>query len=82
MFKFLFYLFIIYILYRLVFGRFLKSSFKTKVFRNTQNRYYYTSKTEQESEGKITVNPKIKQETKGNSPKIGEYIDYEDITEK
>lgn len=82
MFKFLLYLFIIYILYRLIFGRILKSSFKTKVYRNTQSRQYYTSETEQESEGKITVNPKIKQNAKCNTSKIGEYIDYEDITEK
>jgi zinc transporter ZupT len=78
MIKFLFYLFLIYIVYRLVFGRLLGGSFKTKVFH--QNVHHHHNQTEQsEQEGKVTVNPKIKKDEKGQSGKIGEYVDYEEI---
>jgi hypothetical protein len=78
MIKFLFYLFLIYFVYRLIFGRIMGGSIRTRVFHhNVHHHYHQTEK--QEPEGRVTVNPKIKKEQKGHSGRIGEYVDYEEI---
>jgi hypothetical protein len=79
MIKFLIYLFIFYILFRLIFGRF--TGVKTRVYRfDTHHHHYHNGKNVQQ-EGKITVNPKVNKTSKGTSEngKIGEYVDYEEV---
>lgn len=76
MFKFLIYLFIIYVLYRLVFGRMVK----TKVYKFDTHHHNHNNTASAKEEGSVTVNPKIKQEkTGGNTQNIGEYVDYEEV---
>lgn len=78
--KFLLYLFLFYVVFRLVFGRFMSggSVIKTKVYRyDTHHHYHYDQ--QKENEGKVTVNPKINQNKKGNDRNIGEYVDYEEV---
>lgn len=79
MIKFLIYLLLFYVLFRLIFGRFTGSSVKTRVFRfDTHHHHYHTDKKEEE--GRITINPKINKPAKGgDSGRIGDYIDYEEI---
>ncbi|MES2558534.1 MAG: hypothetical protein V4590_02255 [Bacteroidota bacterium] len=80
MFKFLIYLFLIYILYRLVFGRMMGSTIKSKVFRFDTHHHYHNNTSSTKEEGSVTVNPKInKQKEGGNTPNIGEYVDYEEV---
>lgn len=81
MFKFLIYLFLIYILYRLVFGRMVGNSIKAKVYRfDTHHHYHNNTASAKEEEGSVTVNPKInKQKTGGNTQNLGEYVDYEEV---
>ena len=79
MIKFLFYLFLIYLVYRLLFGRFMSGSIKTKVFHQNVHHHYHQKEQQEESEGRVTVNPKIKNNTNGKPGKIGEYVDYEEI---
>ncbi|MES2780009.1 MAG: DUF4834 family protein [Bacteroidota bacterium] len=80
MFKFLIYLLLIYLIYRLVFGRMMGSSIKTKVFRFDTHHHYHTKTTSEKEEGSVTVNPKInKQNTGGNAQNLGEYVDYEEV---
>lgn len=81
MFKFLLYLFVIYLLYRLVFGRVAGNTIKTKVYRfDTHNHYHGQPAREEKKEGSVTVNPKIKGEKRGgNSQHLGEYVDYEEV---
>jgi hypothetical protein len=78
MIKFLFYLFLIYVVYRLLFGRAIGGSFKTKVFHYDTHHHHYQN-AQQEQEGRITVDPKIKQEKTEEKGKIGEYVDYEEL---
>jgi hypothetical protein len=78
MIKFLFYLFLIYLVYRLLFGRFMGGSIRTKVFHNNVHHHYH-QKEQQEPEGRVTVDPKIKNKQNGTPGKIGEYVDYEEI---
>lgn len=77
MLKFLFYLFLFYVLYRLLVGRVTGTTFKTKVYRFDTHHHHYT-KTEK-PEGSVTINPKVKEADKKESGKIGEYVDYEEI---
>lgn len=78
MIKFLIYLFLIYLLYRLVFGRAMGNIVKTKVYRYDTHHHYHATK--EEPEGNITVNPKInKDKTHNGSKNIGEYVDYEEV---
>jgi hypothetical protein len=77
MIKFFFYLFLIYVVYRLLFGRLMGGSIKAKVFQHNVHHHYNQPK--QEQEGRITVNPNIKDDKKESSRKIGEYVDYEEI---
>ena len=80
MFKFLLYLFIIYVLYRLVFGRMMGSSIKAKIYRSDTHHHYHHTTTSTKQEGSVTVNPKInKEKTGGNAQNIGEYVDYEEV---
>lgn len=78
MIKFLIYLFIIYIIYKLIFGKALASSFKTKIYKFDTSTSQKDNNKEQE--GSITIDPRIKSEAK--SKNIGEYIDYEEIKDK
>ncbi len=78
MIKFLFYLFLIYLVYRLLLGRFMGGSIRTKVFHHTVHNHYH-QKEQQEPEGRVTVNPNIKNKQDGKPGKIGEYVDYEEI---
>ncbi len=77
MFKFLFYLLLIYLIYRILFGRYTGTIIKTKVYRNETHHYHNTQ--DKESEGRVTVNPKVTKQQSGNSGKMGEYVDYEEI---
>lgn len=79
MIKFLFYLFLIYIIYRLIFGRVMGGTIRTKVFHHNVHHHYHQQQTNGEPEGKITVDPKVKQKNNGTTGKIGEYIDYEEV---
>jgi hypothetical protein len=75
MLKFLFYLFIFYIVYRYVFG-----GFKVKVFHYHQNTPpSHPNQTSYQEEGKITINPKVNAKNKPNDDKLGEYVDYEEV---
>lgn len=80
MFKFLLYLFIIYFLYKLVFGRMMGGMIKTKVYRFDKHHHYHNTPSQDDNQGTVTVNPKInKQKTGRNTPNIGEYVDYEEV---
>ena len=75
MFKFLFYLFIFYVIYRYVFG-----GFKIKVYHynqpNPQNHQPYDA----HNQGSVTVDPKVSQnKKKSNSDQLGEYVDFEEV---
>jgi hypothetical protein len=78
MLKFLFYLFLFYVLYRLIVGRVTGTTFKTKVFRFDTHHHHY-NQPEKKPEGTVTVNPKIKEAQKTETGKIGEYVDYEEV---
>jgi hypothetical protein len=78
MLKFLLYLFLFYVLYRLIVGRVTGTTFKTKVYRFDTHHHHH-HKPEKEPEGTVTVNPKIKDTRKTESSKIGEYVDYEEV---
>lgn len=73
MLKFLFYLFIFYVVYRYIFG-----GFKVKVFHYHQNTPPPRQDSYQE-EGKITINPKVKSKESSKGSKLGEYVDYEEV---
>jgi hypothetical protein len=75
MLKFLFYLFIFYVVYRYVFG-----GFKVKVFHYHQNTPPPAPKPERfEEEGNITINPKVSNKRNPKTDKLGEYVDYEEV---
>lgn len=79
MIKFLIYLCLFYVLFRLIFGRFTGGSFKTRVYRFDTHHHHY-HKTEEQQEGRITVNPRINKDShKGNTGNTGEYVDYEEL---
>lgn len=82
MIKFLLYLFLFYVLSRLVFGKLMGgNTIKTKVYRyDTHHHHYNQSQNPQQPEGKITINPNINNTTKKSSDKnLGEYVDYEEL---
>lgn len=80
MFKFLLYLFLLYILYKLIFGRMVGGTIKTKVYRFDTHHHYHNTHSSGKEEGSVTVNPKIhKQKTGGNTQNLGEYVDYEEV---
>ena len=75
MLKFLFYLFIFYIVYRYVFG-----GFKVKVFHYHQHKPpTQPNYTSYEEEGSITINPKVNTKKKNTKDNLGEYVDYEEV---
>ena len=74
MIKFLFYLFIFYVVYRYVFG-----GFKVKVFHYHQNTPPPPTRDDYQEEGKITINPKVKSKEISKDSKLGEYVDYEEV---
>ncbi|MCG9881706.1 MAG: DUF4834 family protein [Bacteroidia bacterium] len=73
MLKFLFYLFIFYVIYRYVFG-----GFKVKVFHYHQNTPPPQPNSYKE-EGEITINPKVNKKKSATDDKLGEYVDYEEV---
>lgn len=73
MLKFLFYLFIFYIIYRYVFG-----GFKVKVFHYHQNTPPQQPNSYKE-EGEITIDSKINQKKNSTKDTLGEYVDYEEV---
>ena len=76
MFKFLLYLFLFYVIFRLLFSRVIGGS-RARAFYANRNRKSAPDPLEQE--GAVTINPKVHQ-TKGNTDKsIGDYVDYEEI---
>ena len=81
MIKFLLYLLLIYLVYRLLLGRFMGGSIRTKVFHHNVHHHYHQKEQQeqQEPEGRVTVNPKIKNKQNDKPGKIGEYVDYEEI---
>lgn len=64
-------------MYRILFGRYAGTIIKTKVYRNETNHYHQSQ--DKEPEGRVTVNPKVNKQQSGDSNKIGEYVDYEEI---
>lgn len=75
MLKFLFYLFIFYVVYRYLFG-----GFKVKVFHYHQNTPPPPPRQDNyKEEGKITINPKVKPNGSSREDKLGEYVDYEEV---
>lgn len=80
MLKFLLYLFLFYVLSRLLFGKLLGgSTIKTKVYRYDTHHHHHYNNTENQPEGKITINPKINNQKKTNDKNLGEYVDYEEV---
>lgn len=73
--KFLFYLFLFYVVYRYVFG-----GFKINVYHHNQAKPNPPQPNrENTEEGKITINPKLSKQGKGSSDKVGEYVDFEEV---
>tara|TARA_S200000501_G_scaffold124774_1_gene117788 strand:+ start:448 stop:675 length:228 start_codon:yes stop_codon:yes gene_type:complete len=74
--KFLFYLFIFYILFRLV-SRLFLFYLKSKI--NSRN-YNFQQEKKMKKEGDVSVD-KVSKKNKQSSEKLGEYVDYEEIDE-
>lgn len=78
MLKFLFYLFLFYVVYRYIFG-----GFKIHVYHHNQNNPNQPNyKQQEQEEGRVTINPKVKNDTKdskGKTDKLGEYVDFEEV---
>jgi dihydroneopterin aldolase len=79
MIKFLLYLFLFYVIFRLLFGRFMGTSIKGKVFRFETHHHYHQKKQTEEQEGNITINHKLNNTKKPNDKNLGEYVDYEEV---
>ncbi|MCC7534456.1 MAG: hypothetical protein IT246_10985 [Bacteroidia bacterium] len=78
MIKFLLYLFLFYIISRLLFGKFMGgNSVKTKIYRFDTHHHHY--KEEKQPDGKITINPNIPKSKSTNDRNLGEYVDYEEV---
>lgn len=75
MIKFLFYLFLFYVIFRFVFG-----GLRFKVFHYHQNQPPPNPNGDHpHEEGKITINPKVQHKKPAGSDKLGEYVDYEEV---
>lgn len=77
MFKFLFYLFIFYVVYRYVFG-----GFKIKVYHyNQPHANQHQQQTyDHSNQGSVTIDPKVNQTRKKNNQEpLGEYVDFEEV---
>lgn len=78
MFKFLFYLFIFYVVYRYVFG-----GFKIKVYHYNQTPPQPEQRQQQNhshNQGSVTIDPKVAQaRKKNNNDQLGEYVDFEEV---
>ena len=80
MIKFLIYLFLFYVLFRLLFGKYMGGTVKTKVFRfDTHHHHHYNKADQKKPEGNVTINPKINKTQKPTDKNIGEYVDYEEV---
>jgi hypothetical protein len=75
MFKFLVYLFLFYVVSRLLFGTLLNF----KPGSNTQNFHEDPNKEESKIKIKPDQQTSNKSKTKTNSSNIGEYVDFEEI---
>ena len=74
--KFLFYLLIFYLLFRLVSRLFL---FYLKAKINSRNNNFQQEK-KMKKEGDVSVD-KVPKKNKQTSEKLGEYVDYEEVDE-
>ena len=74
--KFLFYLCIFYILFRLV-SRLFLFYLKSKI--NSRN-YNFQQEKKMKKEGDVSVD-KVPKKNKQSSEKLGEYVDYEEVDE-
>ena len=63
----------------LLFGKYMGSAVKTKVFKFNTHHHHYNNEKPQEQEGNITINPKINKQKQPNDKNIGEYVDYEEV---
>jgi hypothetical protein len=77
MFKFLLYVLLFYIIFRYVFG----SLFGNRTIHYSQHTHYHQQPPNAEEEGKITVDPRVKQKQKSGTDKLGEYVDFEEVKE-
>lgn len=82
MIKFLLYLFVFYVIFRLLFGKALGGTVKTKVFRFNTHHHHYNNTPNNETHHttqQTTINPNAKTVNKQNDKHIGEYVDYEEV---
>ncbi len=77
MFKFLLYLFLIYIVVRFLFGRFFGSTIKVKTFN------YHAQLTRQpvdeKPEGTVVIETEQAPKKPGSDKNLGEYVDFEEV---
>jgi hypothetical protein len=60
--------------------RYLFGGFKINVYHhNQQNQNPPRPNQNSREEGTITINPKVKNERKGKTDNLGEYVDYEEV---
>lgn len=74
MIKFLIYLFLLYFLFRFVFGVLFKGIIRAKVINI--NHHYSNDK---EAEGKLKVDQNSTKSSDRKDKNLGEYVDYEEV---
>lgn len=79
MIKFLIYLLLFYIIFRLLFGRFMGSPIKTKVFRFETHHHHHQTNQSTKDEEHVTIKSTATQTKKPNDKTLGEYVDYEEV---
>lgn len=77
MFKFLLYTFLFYVIFRYVFGNLLGA----KTINYNQHNHYHNRPSDNEEQGRVTVDPKVNPKKKTESEKLGEYVDFEEVKE-
>jgi hypothetical protein len=75
MFKFLFYLFLFYVVFRFIFGVLFKGVIKTRIV-NINNHHHYH---QQKKEAKVQVDPRTVKPAAHDDKGLGEYVDYEEV---
>lgn len=73
MLKFIFYLFLFYIVYKALFG----GGFKVKVYHYNQPQPAHDK--QHPEEGKVTIDPRVKTQKKESKEQLGEYVDFEEV---
>lgn len=76
MFKFLFYLFLFYVLFRFVFGVLFKGIIRTRVV-NINHHHYHNQ--QEKRNGKVTIDPRTVKPAPRDDKNLGEYVDYEEV---